>query len=192
MKKPEVLNEKHVPSTMLGNGQRIAQIEGYLSPALRRQRPFHVWLYGSPGTGKTSTAKHLLHKMNSESGIRGLYVNCWQHDSFYSILDHIIAELRILRAEEQRTNRKLEKFQQHIKQEPFLIILDEIDRPSPAERSSILYSLCNLSKVGLLNIANSCGPLFELDARVRSRLNPALVSFRPYTTEQLVAILSEL
>jgi len=191
LRNPEVLDEQFLPSRMLNNEQRIAEIEDHLSPTLRKQRPMHLWLYGAPGTGKTTVARYVLAKMQGESNLRGTYVNCWQNDSLYSILDYITAELRILRAEEQRTAKKLEKFQQHIKHEPFLLILDEMDKPSPKERASILYSFCNLPKVGLISISNSCDSLFELDARVRSRLNPALVVFEPYGSEELMAILSE-
>lgn len=189
--KPDVLEEDHLPDHMLHRKNRIAEIEDYLSPILRKQRPLHLWLYGDPGTGKTSTARYVLEKMQQQSGVRGIYVNCWQHDSLYSILDYITVELRILRAEEQRTARKLEKFEQYIKQDPFLLILDEMDKPSPKERASIIYSFCSLPKVGLISISNSCDPLFELDARVRSRLNPVLVAFGPYSGEELAAILAE-
>jgi cell division control protein 6 len=189
--KPDVLEENHLPEHMLHCESRIAEIEDYLSPIIRRQRPMHLWLYGDPGTGKTATARYVLEKMQRKSGVKGTYVNCWQHDSLYSILDYITAELRILRAEEQRTTRKLEKFRQYIKQEPFLMILDEMDKPSPKERASIIYSFCSLPKVGLISISNSCDPLFELDARVRSRLNPVLVAFESYTCDELTAILTE-
>jgi len=188
---PSILDEEYLPDSVLRREQRIAEIEVCLSPTLRKQRPLHVWLYGTPGTGKTTAARYVLKKIHRESGVQGAYVNCWQHDSLYSILDYITAELKILRAEEQRTAKKLEKFQQHIKQEPFLLVLDEMDKPSPKERASILYSLCNLPRVGLIAISNSCDPLFELDARVRSRLNPALVVFGSYTYEELIAILTE-
>ena len=188
---PGALSEDHLPGNMVQNEQRIAEIEDYLSPTSRKQRPLHLWFYGAPGTGKTSTARYILEKKRRKSGVRWVYVNCWQHDSLYSILDYMTAKLSILRAEEQRTARKLEKFQQYLKQEPFLLILDEMDKPSPKERASIIYSLCSVPKVGLISISNSCDALFELDARVRSRLNPALVVFDSYSTEELTTILTE-
>ena len=185
------MEEDHLPDRMLYSESRIAEIEDYLSPIRRKQRPLHLWLYGAPGTGKTGTARYVFRKLQQESGVKGIYVNCWQHDSLYSILDYITAELRILRAEEQRTARKLEKFQQYIKEDPFLLILDEMDKPSPKERAAIIYAFCSIPKVGLINICNSCDPLFELDARVRSRLNPVLVAFESYTCDELTAILTE-
>ena len=53
--KPDVLEEDHLPDHMLYSEKRIAEIEDYLSPILRKQRPLHLWLYGDPGTGKTSS-----------------------------------------------------------------------------------------------------------------------------------------
>lgn len=188
---PSVLEENYLPERMLHSESKIAEIEEYLSPALRNERPLHLWLYGAPGTGKTATARYVLERMQRKSNVRGLYVNCWQHDSLYSILDYITTELRILRAEEQRTARKLEKFQQYLGDDTFILIVDEIDKPGPQEREAIIYAFCCFPKVGLINICNSCDPLFELDARVRSRLNPALVAFRSYTPEELTAILTE-
>lgn len=188
---PEVLSEEHLPSRMRHNQETVAEIEECLAPISRNQRPLHVWLYGPPGAGKTATARHVLEEARRESGLRGLHVNCWQHDSLYSVLDHLTTELRILRAEEQRSTRKLEKFRKHLGDRPFLLILDEIDRPAPAERSRLLYSFCSLKTVGLIAISNSNSALFELDARVRSRLNPALLVFEPYTEKKLTEILVE-
>jgi len=191
LKEPAVLDDDHQPDTVHHSEERVSRIEDYLLPAHTKHSPLHVWVYGKPGTGKTTAAKHLLEKMNKESGVRGIYINCWHHDSLYSILDHITAELRILRAEEQRTAHKLQKFQKHLKEEPFIIILDEMDKPSPKERETIIYSLCSMKKVGLICISNSCDCLFELDARVRSRLNPALVPFNSYSHDQLSVILTD-
>ena len=188
---PEVLDDGYLPTSLTGGDAGLAEVQDCLAPVLRKQKPLHVWLYGAPGTGKTATARSVLEEMQRKWGAQGAYVNCWQHDSLYSILDCLTAELRILRAEEQRTARKLEKFEQRIKDAPFVLILDEIDKPLPKERSDILYSLCGLPKVGLISISNSIDPLFDLDARVRSRLNPALVAFQPHTQKELRAILVE-
>jgi Cdc6-like AAA superfamily ATPase len=61
-------------------------------------------------------------------------VNCYERDTLYEVLDHIITELRIVRAEEHRTSVKLERVQRHLGSRCLLVLLDEIDRIAPCER----------------------------------------------------------
>jgi cell division control protein 6 len=187
---PDLLSEDSIPSGILGRGPQIAQLQFCLAPALKGQRPLHCMVYGTPGTGKTATVKYFLSNLEHESGIRGVYVNCWEHNSFYATLDKIVVDLRILRAEKLNTSFKLERFQSFIGDRPFLIILDEIDQLSPKERNSALYNLCNVRNLGLIVICNNKHTLFTFDERVRSRFQPTQIAFEPYSAEDLVCILT--
>ena len=69
------------------------------------------------------------------------------------------------------------------------MVLDEVDQIKPAERSTTLYNLDCLENVGIICISNSQQALFELDARVRSRINPYSVAFPAYSHGDLVEIL---
>ena len=85
----------------------------------------------------------------------------------------------------------MQRFERCIKDEAMVIVLDEIDQPSPKERNTILYNLCNLQKVGLVCICNSRSFLFSLDERIKSRLNPTQIEFSPYSADEIVLILSQ-
>jgi Cdc6-like AAA superfamily ATPase len=117
-------------------------------------------------------------------------VNCWEKDTFFEILDDIILQLRILRAEEHRTSLKLEKLRKHLGAQPLIIILDEIEQIKPSERSTTVYNLDSVSNVGMVCISNSHESLFELKELVRSRLNPYPVSFPAYTARSIMDILT--
>ena len=186
IKNPEILNETHIPFNIPAREPQINELLTCLKPALNKKKPLHAWLYGLPGTGKTLTAKYVLGKMEKEAWVKGLYVNCWENNSYYSILDKIIRELRILGAEKLSTSFKLERLKQAIGSVPFIIVLDEIDMLKKTNIDSVVYNLCNIGNVGLVFICNTTDILFSMDERIRSRLNAKFIEFIPYTTDELM------
>jgi len=185
----DVLNENYGIRDISLREVQLIKLLTCFSPMFEKKKPIHTWIFGRPGTGKTLVAKHILTKLEKESRVGGVYVNCWEHCSYYSVLDKIIRELRILGAEKLNTSFKLERLKQFLGHRPFIIILDEMDRPKKDERDSIVYNLCNLGKVGLMCICNSPFVLYSLDERIRSRLNAKQVEFPPYTKIEMMRIL---
>ncbi len=112
--KPDALNEGYIPSHVLSRATQIKELEFCVSPALRRMKPIHAWIYGEPGTGKTVTTKLILRKIQREANIESIYINCWDHNSYYSVLDKIVREFRILGAEKLNTSFKLERFERYV------------------------------------------------------------------------------
>ena len=162
-----------------------------MSPSLRGRNPMHVWIYGKPGTGKTATCKFLLNKIEKEYNMRGLYINCWENNSFFAVLDKIVRELRILGAEKLNTSFKLERLQIHLKKKPFILFLDEIDKLPKRERNDILYNFCNMGNIGIVAISNNRYVLYGLDERIRSRLNAQQIEFPIYGERDLLYILNK-
>lgn len=178
-----ILRESYIPEKLFGRESQIQEILCCLSPLLKKRKPINLWLYGEPGTGKTATVTYLLNHLKEKAGVKGILINCWQKDTFYEVLDEIVSQLRILRAEEHRTSFKLEKLRRYLNDQPFVIVLDEVDQLKPSERSATLYNLDSVGNVGIICISNSRQPLFELEERVRSRLNPYTVFFPAYFSE---------
>jgi cell division control protein 6 len=185
-----ILRESYIPEKLFDRETQVQEILRCLSPLLKGRKPLNLWLYGEPGSGKTATAFYLLNHLKEKAGIKGVLINCWQKDSFYEVLDEIISQLRILGAEEHRTSMKLERLRRYLNDQPFVIVLDEIDQLKPSERSTTLYNLDSLGNVGIVCISNSRHPLFELEERVRSRLNPYTMFFPAYFSGTLVEILT--
>jgi cell division control protein 6 len=188
---PDVFEESYVPAKLPHRARHIKKLFFCYSPALERKRPIHVWIHGKPGSGKTTTVKYFLTLVRKKHSIEGSYINCWECRSLYSILDKLILKLRILRAEKPDGRFKMERLKRHLGEKLFIVILDEIDQPSPKERNAILYNLCGLNNLGLICISYSRQSYYELDNRVRSRLSPHMIEFEPYSEDELISILNE-
>ncbi|MGD2084552.1 MAG: AAA family ATPase [Candidatus Aminicenantes bacterium] len=189
--KPNLLNEAHFPKDICARDFQVDELLSCLRPAYKKDKPIHAWLFGAPGTGKTLVARHALKRIEKDAYVKGIYVNCWECNSYYSVLDYLVRELRILGAEKLNTSFKLERFRQFIEGKPFLIVLDEIDHLKGDERDSIIYNLCNIGNIGLICISNSNDALCTVDDRIKSRLSAKQIEFGPYTGMELVNILNQ-
>ena len=184
-----VLSDAYLPDRLAGRQTQAHEISRCLSPAMQSFGPAHLWLHGRPGTGKTTTVTRLLAELQKTEGVPNVAVNCWQKDTYFEVVDDIVRQLRILRADENRTATKLEKLRRHLEGRRFLIVLDEIDRVCPSERSAAIYNLLSLEGVGLICISSSPQALLELEERVRSRLSPHVIQFPSYSPEEVTQIL---
>ena len=187
-----LLSPETVAGELIGRQAHVERLRICLAPVLRGQLPLNAWLCGPPGSGKTLLARWAVEGACSSAASRiGVYVNCWQHRSLYGVLQAIIDQLKILGAEAQDTNIKLDRVRQALRGRPFVVILDEIDRPMPAQREEIIYGLLSLPKGALACIANGTHALATMDERVRSRLSPVVIQLSPYSAKELEAILTD-
>lgn len=186
---PDLLDETYIPANIPVRESYISELTCCLRPALKKKKPMHAWLHGRPGTGKTLTSKFILRKIKAEAYVDGVYINCWEQNSYYSVLDKLVRELRILGAEKLNTSYKLERLEQFMGKKPFVIVLDEIDQPKRFERDSIIYNLCNIGNLGLICVCNSRTVLYSMDERIKSRLNAKQLEFNHYSESDLAFIL---
>jgi len=186
-----ILSDSQVSSELHARDAQLREISLCLRPITEARKPVNCWLHGEPGVGKTATAKYVLAKLRDEAGVKGIHVNCWENPTFFSVLDYIARELRMLGAEKLSTSFKLERLKKHLSSERLVIVLDEIDQAPPKEKHSILYNLCEFPTIGLICVCNSEHVYFGLEERVKSRLNPARIRFQEYTADDLFHILSQ-
>lgn len=191
MKDPAVLAESFLPERLIDRATEMTELRRYLLPLVHRRSRRNVWVHGPPGSGKTSVVKHVLNEFEDRHGVFGVYINCWECGTWYSVLDRIIRDLRILGAERLSALFKMERLEKALGVKALVIVLDEIDKPSPRDRDTIIYNLCALTNVAVVCICNSRYYYQALDERVKSRLAVALLEFRAYATEAIREILNQ-
>jgi Cdc6-like AAA superfamily ATPase len=185
-----LLSPDTVAGEPIGRHAQAERLRTCLAPMLRGEPALNTWVCGPPGGGKTLLARWAIQEACGGAGSKvAAYVNCWEHRSLYSVLQAIIDELKVLGAEAQDTNVKMDRIRQALRGRPFVVILDEIDRPMPAQREEIIYGLLGLPKGALACIAKGTQALATMDERVRSRLSPVVIQLSPYSAKELEAIL---
>lgn len=184
----EVLSERYIPHVLYGRDNQSRELTSILTDVIQTRQPLHVWFYGPPGSGKTCAISYVLSQINQRYTLRNVHINCYHHPTFYSVLDKIAQELKLLGPEIQSTAVKLDRFRKAVGTKPFVLVLDEIDKVLLKERNAVLYNLSSIEGLCLVCIAGNRSSFHALEDRVKSRFNPKLVEFKPYTNQEIAAI----
>ncbi len=203
-----VLQANYTPDNIPHREKQIEQVASILAPALRRERPSNLFVYGQTGTGKTLSVQFVRREMikraeKNSLPLRVEYLNCKLRkvsDTEYRILAELIKKAgSSVPATGLPTDQVYNKFVDIIEQEKklFVLILDEIDQAVKKISDNFLYNLTRLntelshSQICLVGISNDLKFLESLDPRVKSSLSEEEIVFPPYNAIQLQEILKE-
>jgi cell division control protein 6 len=185
----DVLSEAYVPPKLVGRDGDIQSLERSLAPALKRKRPFNVWIWGPPGSGKTAVARHVFTKLREKTAVLTAYVGCRDHDTLYGVLSAIIQQLAILGAETPSAQVKLDALRRFAKDRPLITFLDDFDICVPKQRNAILSSLLGMARCGIVCLSGSGHMLDALDEKIASRLSPYVLSLSAYSEDDMLMLL---
>jgi cell division control protein 6 len=195
------------PTGLLHRTEQKNELIMELAPILMNSAVSCIFVYGNPGTGKTSLILELAEKLGHETKknkvtFEKIYVNCSENRSETTILVDLLSQLnpdkeyprlgwnRAKAVEE--FNKELEKRSANI-----LIVLDEIDYVLKESGDDILYRLSRInesnfkSKVSTIIISNDIRVSEYIKPRTQSAFGRVKIIFTPYNTEELQDIVQD-
>lgn len=159
-------------------------------PLLQGHNGRHLFVYGAPGIGKTTACRHVLRELQEETEeVAPIYVNCWKENTTFKIFIKICEDLGYKFIQNKKTSELLELMKQKLNKTSVVFVFDEIDK---LEEMDFLYSILeDIYRKSIILITNYRDSYTELDERIRSRLGPEFVFFRPYNEAEIAGILQQ-
>ena len=205
----ELLEINHLPheGRIVGRDEEISELANALNPALFKQSPSNVLIYGKTGTGKSLCAKYVSRELVGEAGETGVdvgvaYVDCAQDNTETQAVETIASTLNTDRTGVSIPDKGISTATYYkrlwkILDEEYnvaIVILDEIDKLGD---DGILMQLSRAGeaeklercKLGTIGISNKIKYKDRMDERVKSSLCEREFVFPPYDASQLRAIM---
>ncbi len=196
----EALSPHFTPARLLYREKEINAIETALAPSLKGSRGRNLFIYGNPGTGKTSCVKYIVEEIKGLPNIRARlsYINCRIYNSRFRVLNKIISDHLPTYAKRGYGAVDLyEKLTSWIEEDSKILvaILDEIDMVKDLD--DLVYTLTRINSdiraggVTIIGISNKVTFKDDLDPRSISTLNETELAFPHYYATELYAILKD-
>ena len=182
------LDYDYMPKLMPYREQEQFKIAACIKPLFAERNGKNIFVYGKPGIGKTLAIKHILKELEEETDdIIPLYVNCWQKNTTYKVLLELCDLLGYRFTQNKKTEELFKIVQDIVNKKSAVFVFDEVDK---SEELDVLYTLSEqIYRKSLIMITNFSTWMDNMDVRVRSRITPELIEFKPYNAEETKGIL---
>lgn len=161
-----------------------------LKPLFNNHNGKNILVSGKPGIGKTAACKFVLRDLEQETDkIKPIYINCWKKDTAHKIALEICSQLKYKWTHNKNTDTLLKEITTILNNNSAVFVFDEVDK---LENEQIIYSLLeDINRKAFILITNETHWISEIDDRVRSRLLPDHIEFKPYNYEETKEILKQ-
>ena len=196
-RKRETLLPDYVPEHLPNRTTEIETISQLIKESLEG-RITHIFIHGTPGTGKTASILHIFEKLHEKTDTITSYVNCFNKNTrmaiLYSIFLKFYKEKRPTRRMPSRRgiayDELLESFLEELDKTKAKIVvcLDEVDQ---IKENELIYDLSRTSKkIQIISISNDEFAFKNIDPRTRSSMYPLeTIQYSPYSYKQMVEII---
>ena len=166
--------------------QRI--VAGCIKPLFQEKNGKNVFIYGQPGVGKSVACRHILKEIEEETDeIETLEINCWKHNTTYKIILEICEQMDFKFVQNKKTEELFRWIKQALNKKSAVFVFDEVDK---LEDLDFLYMILEeIYRKTIVLITNYKDWIIELEDRIKSRLLPEMIEFKPYSYEETKGIL---
>ncbi len=195
------------PTGLLHRTEQKNELIMELAPILMNSAVSCIFVYGNPGTGKTSLMLELSEKLSHEAKktkieLNKLYVNCSENRTETTILIDLLQQLNPEKEYPRlgwNRAKAIEEFTKELdkKESNILVILDEVDYVLKESGDDILYRLSRInesnlkSKISTVIISNDVRASDYIKPRTQSAFGRVKIIFTPYNAEELEDILKD-
>ena len=168
--------------------QRV--VAGCIKPLFEQKSGKNVFIYGKPGVGKTVALKKILDELDEETDkIITLYINCWQRNTTYKIVAEVCEMMDFKFIQNKKTEELFRWIKQNLNKKSVVFVFDEVDK---LEDMDFLYMILEeIYRKTIILITNYKEWAIDLDERIKSRLMPEIIEFKPYNYEETTGILRQ-
>ncbi|MBI2105387.1 AAA family ATPase [Candidatus Woesearchaeota archaeon] len=159
-----------------------------IKPLLHRRNGKNLIIFGPPGIGKTLACKKVKEALEEETNeISVFYINLWKKNTQHKITLELCEQLDYKFTHNKSSEELLRIVKQKINQNSAVFIFDEADK---AESLELLYQLTeDIYRKTIIMITNDKNWIYKLDPRLKSRIMPDSLEFRPYKKDEIKSIL---
>jgi len=161
-----------------------------IRPLFQNNTGKNLFVYGAPGIGKTTACKNVTRELEETTDdIYPIYINCWKENTTFKIYNKICQELGYKFIQNKKTTELFDLIKEKINKSAAVFIFDEIDK---LEETDFLYTILeDIYRKTIILITNYRDSYSQMDERIRSRLAPEFLGFRPYKEQEIKGILEE-
>lgn len=189
---PEMLEHDYLPKLLPYRDNQQMYISDCIKPLLQGRNGKCLLITGAPGIGKTAATKYVLRELDEkglDDQVIPIYINVWKKNTTHKVILDICDQIGFKFTHNRTSDDLLREITRIINKKTTAIVLDEADK---IEDQQIYYMLSEeLAKKTLILITNEKRWLAEIDQRIKSRLNPEVLEFKPYNLEETRGILKE-
>jgi len=198
-KNEEVLLPEYLPDFLPHRENQIQLVENNIQPVLVGRKPINIFIFGTPGIGKTHVTKFIFRELeNTAEKVKTIYINCWDYKTATALLTKMAVELgafvqRRGVSKDEILERLIETLNKSNKN--VVICLDEVDQLVRNDQKA-LYDILRINQyekkfVGIIFISNDAHIFARVEPRIASSLGMENIEFKSYTLEEMKDILKK-
>lgn len=184
------LDFDYIPKIIKHRENEQQYIATCIKPLLQGRTGKNLFVFGSPGIGKTCAIKHILRDLENETdSVYPIYINCWKHETIYKVIMDICEQIGYKFTHNKKADELINEVSKIINKKGAVFVLDEVDK---IKEEGIIYNLLEeIYKKTIVLVTNDKDLLSKLDPRIRSRLLADVLEFKSYNHEETKSILKE-